>query len=84
MHPRAPGDRLMTSRHALDLSRLPQWGYGAASPVWWGTMGFMAVEGMGFALAVGRYASYAEGREPPPPGPVRKSIGRLGRRLRRA
>jgi Peptidase family M28 len=36
------------------------------------------------ALAVGRYASYAEGREPPPPGAVRKSIGRLGRRLRRA
>ena len=36
------------------------------------------------ALAVGRYASYAEGREPPPPGPVRKSIGRLGRRLTRA
>jgi hypothetical protein len=36
------------------------------------------------ALAVGRYSSYAAGREPPPPGPVRKSIGRLGRRLRRA
>jgi hypothetical protein len=36
------------------------------------------------ALAAGRYASYAEGREPPPPGPVRKSIGRVGRRLRRA
>ncbi len=36
------------------------------------------------ALAVGRYASYAEGREPPPPGPVRKSFSRLGRRLRRA
>jgi hypothetical protein len=36
------------------------------------------------ALAAGRYASYAEGREPPPAGPVRKSIGRLGRRLRRA
>ena len=36
------------------------------------------------ALAIGRYASYAEGREPPPPGPVRKSIGRLGRGVRRA
>jgi hypothetical protein len=35
------------------------------------------------ALAVGRYTPYAGGREPPPPGPVRRSIGRAGRRLRR-
>jgi hypothetical protein len=36
------------------------------------------------AIASGRYAAYADGREPPPPGLVRTSIGRLGRRLRRA
>jgi hypothetical protein len=35
-------------------------------------------------LAFGRYASYAAGREPPPPGPVRRSIGRVGRWVRRA
>jgi hypothetical protein len=36
------------------------------------------------ALAFGRYSSYAGGRQPPPPGPVRRSIGRVGRRIRRA
>jgi heme/copper-type cytochrome/quinol oxidase subunit 3 len=39
----------------LDLSRLPTYGYGAASPMWWGTMGFMAVEGTAFVLAAGMY-----------------------------
>jgi cytochrome c oxidase subunit III len=39
----------------LDVSRLPTYGYGARSPIWWGTMGFMAVEGMGFVLAAGMY-----------------------------
>lgn len=33
------------------------------------------------ALAFGRYAPYAGGVEPPPPGAVRAGIGRVGRRL---
>jgi cytochrome c oxidase subunit 3 len=45
----------VTRRTPLDLSGLPTYGYGSASPIWWGTMGFMAVEGMGFVLAVGMY-----------------------------
>jgi hypothetical protein len=36
------------------------------------------------ALAFGRYAAYAEGRQPPPSGPVRRSLTRVGRRLRGA
>lgn len=43
----------------LDLSTLPTYGYGADSPMWWGTMGFMAVEGMGFVLAAGMYVYLA-------------------------
>ena len=33
------------------------------------------------ALAFGRYAPYASGQEPPPPGLVRTAVGRLGRRV---
>jgi hypothetical protein len=33
------------------------------------------------SLAFGRYAPYASGAEPPPPGVVRGGIGRIGRRL---
>lgn len=42
-------------RDACDLSGLPTFGFGAASPMWWGTLGFFAIEGMGFALALGTY-----------------------------
>jgi hypothetical protein len=47
-------------------------------------LGWAAAAAQIGALALGRYAAYAGGREPPPPGPVRRSIGRVGRRLRRA
>jgi heme/copper-type cytochrome/quinol oxidase subunit 3 len=42
-------------RSVADLSRLPTYGFGPVSPVWWGTLGFVAIEGMGFALVVGAY-----------------------------
>lgn len=38
-----------------DLSHLPQWDHGMRSLTWWGTLGFVAVEGTAFALAVGAY-----------------------------
>lgn len=63
----------MTVPSRLDLSKLPTYGYGNRSPVWWGTMGFMAVEGMAFVLAAGMYlylANVAAGWPPagvPPP-----------------
>jgi len=40
---------------ALDLARLPDYGFGAASPMWWGTLGFIAIEGTGFVLAGASY-----------------------------
>jgi cytochrome c oxidase subunit 3 len=45
----------MRQRPVLDLSGLDTYGFGARSPMWWGTMAFMALEGTGFALAAGMY-----------------------------
>jgi heme/copper-type cytochrome/quinol oxidase subunit 3 len=45
----------MKERVAYDVSGLPTYGFGARSPIWWGTLGFIALEGMGFALAAGAY-----------------------------
>jgi len=38
-----------------DLSALPDSAHGAAHLVWWGNLGFMLIEGTGFALAIGVY-----------------------------
>lgn len=38
-----------------DLSDLPTFGFGPRTLTWWGTLGFMALEGTGFVLAVGSY-----------------------------
>ncbi|WP_293864119.1 cytochrome c oxidase subunit 3 [uncultured Alsobacter sp.] len=43
----------MKTRLAVDLSGLPPFGFDNRSPIWWGTLGFVAIEGMGFVLAVG-------------------------------
>src|SRR6478735_2919619 len=45
----------MKTRLAVDLSALPEYGFDSRSPIWWGTLGFIAIEGMGFALAIGVY-----------------------------
>jgi heme/copper-type cytochrome/quinol oxidase subunit 3 len=45
----------VNQRAVQDLSKLPTYGFGARSPIWWGTLGFVAIEGTGFALAVGAY-----------------------------
>jgi cytochrome c oxidase subunit III len=43
-------------QHAVqDVSALRTTGFGSSSPIWWGTLGFVALEGMGFALAAGTY-----------------------------
>jgi heme/copper-type cytochrome/quinol oxidase subunit 3 len=42
-------------RPVQDISGLPSCGFGSASPIWWGTLGFVALEGTGFALAIGAY-----------------------------
>jgi cytochrome c oxidase subunit III len=45
----------MRKRVVLDLAHLPDAGFGTQSETWWGTLGFIALEGMGFALAIGMY-----------------------------
>jgi cytochrome c oxidase subunit III len=47
-------------RVTLDVSALPTFAFGPKSPMWWGTLGFMALEGMGFALAVASYLYLAD------------------------
>jgi cytochrome c oxidase subunit III len=46
---------MMSERVVLDLSRLPTHGKGNASPTWWGTLGFMLLEGTGFGLTIAIY-----------------------------
>jgi heme/copper-type cytochrome/quinol oxidase subunit 3 len=38
-----------------DLSNLPDHNFGSTSLGWWGVIGFMLIEGMGFVLALGAY-----------------------------
>lgn len=38
-----------------DLSDLPTFAFGPRALTWWGTLGFMALEGSGFVLAAGAY-----------------------------
>jgi len=45
----------MKSSIELDVSELPTYGFGPKSGPWWGAMGFIALEGMGFAIAAGAY-----------------------------
>lgn len=43
------------ARIVADLSGLPLHGMGSASLTWWGTIGFMLIEGTGFALVIAIY-----------------------------
>ncbi|MFC7400583.1 heme-copper oxidase subunit III [Chelatococcus sp. GCM10030263] len=45
----------MKQRPVIDASELPTYGFGPSTPMWWGTLAFVALEGMGFALAAGSY-----------------------------
>ena len=38
-----------------DVSGLPDHNFGSTSLGWWGVVGFMLIEGMGFVLAIGAY-----------------------------
>jgi cytochrome c oxidase subunit III len=51
---------MSSPRTALDVSGLPTFAFGPKSPMWWGTLGFMALEGMGFALAAATYLYLAD------------------------
>src|SRR5215211_5736660 len=54
----AQGDsrgRVVRERVAADVSELPTNAFGPCSVTWWGTMGFIVLEGTGFALGIGTY-----------------------------
>ena len=38
-----------------DVATLPDYNFGPTSLGWWGVIGFMLIEGMGFVLAIGAY-----------------------------
>ena len=66
----------MSDRAVLNLSDLPLHGEGTASVTWWGTLAFMLIEGVGFALGIGMYlylaamaAEWPIGAPPPRLGP---------------
>ena len=55
---------------ALDVSTLPEYGFGHRSLLWWATAAMMIIEGMVFAMVIVSYV-YLKGRSPhwPPSGP---------------
>jgi len=55
-----------------DLSGLPESAQGPDHLVWWGNIGFMLIEGTGFALALGAYLFLASrsAHWPPPDDPL--------------
>ena len=57
------------SPRSIDVSRLPTDGFGVASPTWWGTIGFMLIEGSSLLLCAMAYI-YLSRRSPlwPPSG----------------
>jgi cytochrome c oxidase subunit 3 len=50
-----------------NVSTLPDYAFGPAALGWWGTIGFMLIEGMGFLLAVGVYIYLIPLNNPWPP-----------------
>lgn len=60
----------------IDASQLPREGFGVASPAWWGTIGFMIIEGSSLVLCAMAY-SYLSRRSPlwPPSGTPLPSLG---------
>jgi heme/copper-type cytochrome/quinol oxidase subunit 3 len=57
------------SRIVGSVADLPSYAFGPRSLMWWGTVGFMLIEGTGFAIAAGAYF-YLMGQVPrwPPEG----------------
>src|SRR4051812_22324327 len=45
----------MTTRRTLDVSPLPNYAFGHQGLIWWGTIGFMVIEGSVFVMAVMTY-----------------------------
>jgi cytochrome c oxidase subunit III len=69
----------MRMRVVQHIQGLQPYGHGVSSPTWWGTIGFIALEAMGFAIAIGTYLYLAVRDEQwplgaAPPNPLVGSI----------
>lgn len=69
----------MRQRVVADVSGLATYGFGPRMTMAWGTMGFIVLEGMGFALAIGAYLYLAITNadwplSAPPPGLLWSSL----------
>jgi cytochrome c oxidase subunit I+III len=69
-------------RPVVDVSELPDYAFGNRSLVWWGTLGFMMIEGFMFAIMIGVYfylRSHMTHWPPnlPPPDPFWGSVNTL-------
>lgn len=53
---------------ALDVAGLPSYGFSHRSPMWWGTLGIMAIEGTVFALTIVTYFYLRSQSDEWPPG----------------
>ncbi|MGO4704090.1 cytochrome c oxidase subunit 3 [Dyella sp. 2RAB6] len=51
-----------------DIRQLPDHAFGSASFGWWGTLGFMLIEGMAFVLGAGAYFYLMSNEQHWPPG----------------
>lgn len=56
-------------RFTGDLAELPTHAFGHRSLTWWGIVAFFAIEGTGFALAIGAYFFIMGGEQTWPPAP---------------
>jgi cytochrome c oxidase subunit III len=57
-----------------DVRSLPDHAFGPASLGWWGTVGFMLIEGMAFVLAAGAYFYLMSNEAAWPPGGLAPSL----------
>ncbi|MDB5451934.1 MAG: cytochrome oxidase subunit [Caulobacteraceae bacterium] len=57
----------MTRSIVGDLASLPDSAFGARTLMWWGVLGFILIEGGGFALACGSYLFLMSHTDPWPP-----------------
>ena len=55
---------------SVDVSEVPKHGFETKSPAWWGTIGFMAVEGTSLILCAAAYVYLSRNFDPWPPAPL--------------
>src|SRR3954451_15760065 len=48
----------MPARDGIDVADLPTYSFGHRGPIWWGNLGYLAIEGTAFALGIVVYLYY--------------------------